>query len=130
MVPLLAFHSEAWGTRLGSRVSRTQFTGCHEVLDIKFCGNLEDAVPRVQMVETRTYRFLRTLRQKGKGHFCIRERDALFAWVHRESGDHAVYRDLLDFLSREVEEDANSMKRTREVREEQFLARANEKGDT
>ena len=49
--------------------------------------------------------------------------------MHRESGDHVMYPDLLDFVSREVEKNAKSMKQTREVREEQFLARS-EKEDT
>ena len=38
--------------------------------------------------------------------------------------------DLPDFVSWEVGEDANSMKQTREVREEQFLGWRSEKEDT
>ena len=68
--------------------------------------------------------------RKGKGHFGISEEAALFVGTHRESGDNVVYPALLDFVSREVEKDANSMKQTREVREEQFLAWRSDKEDT
>ena len=49
-----------------------------------------------------------------------------FAWKHRDLGDHVVYPDVLDKVSRTVEEGANSLKQTREVREERFLARRRE----
>ena len=68
--------------------------------------------------------------RQGKGHLGIRVKAALFAWMHGESGGHMIYPDLLDFVSQEVEEDDNSEKQTREVGEEQFLARRSKKEDT
>ena len=87
-------------------------------------------VRQVQLVEDAYQRDYRDTEEKSKGHFGIREKAALFAWMHRGLGDHAMYPDLQYFVSREVEEDASSRKQTREVREEQFLARRSEKGDT
>ena len=67
---------------------------------------------------------------KGKGPIGICEGAALFAGTHRESGDHVLCPDLVDFASREVEKDASIMKPIRKAREERHQAQTNKKEDT
>ena len=102
--------------------------GCHDVLDAYNCGNSEDVVQQVHMVECAYLRGHQDTEGKGQDLFGICEKLALFAGMHRELGDHVVCPDFLDFLSREVEEDANNKKQARKVREEQHLAGRSEKG--
>ena len=63
----------------------------------------------------------------GKGRFGISEEAALFAGTHRELDDHRVRLDILDFMSREVENDASIMKNIRKAREERHMARKSKK---
>ena len=59
---------------------------------------------------------------KGQFRFGISEEAPLIAWTHRESGDHTVFPDLLDFVSREVENDASIVEQVRKAREDRHLA--------
>ena len=125
--------AEAQGTRLGSRVSRTRFTPVGErwlswrarLLQLRsFGGCGSPGAGGGQRLHTGPSWH----REERQGHFGVCDKAAIFAWVHGESGDHVIHRDLLDFVSPEVERDANSMKQTREIREEQFLAPEKQEG--
>ena len=80
-----------------------------------------------EVVKVVEYAYLQShedTKEKGKGRLGISEEAALFAGTHRESGEHMVFPDILDFASRKVEKDTSIMKQIRKAREERHLAPA------
>ena len=80
------------------------------------CARLEDVFRQVQVVEC-AYS-LSHQNDRGKAQFCfgISEEMPLFAGTHRESGNHTVYSDLLDFVEGWEGRQASIMKQLRKDR--------------
>ena len=111
----LRLWERGWGSRgLANSVYASWRGGCHDVLDVYNCDNSEDTVRQMQKVENANLQGYRDTERKGKDHFGIREKAALFAWVHRGATTWSTQ--IFWTVSWEVEEDASIMKQTREVR--------------
>ena len=53
----------------------------------------------------------------------------VFTGTHRETGEHMICPELLDYVSKEVERDTNIMKQIRKAREERRLAGSKKKDE-
>ena len=116
-------NKDSWGVaEHESAMKALDEAGSYDGLEITNLASLEVLLRRAQLVEY-VYQ-LEGKEPKGKGggkannRFGLVDEAAVFSGSHRSTGDIMICPDLMDYVAKEVERDAQIMKQVRKAREE------------
>eukprot|EP00971_Amphidinium_carterae_P152974 3032700-Amphidinium_carterae.2 len=125
----LGLSKEAWGVTEHELVMKMVDNAVSfDSLDITNLTSFETALRKAQLVEYAYCMEGTGDKEKGKGkqkggmHLGIVDEYSVFLGTHRETGEMMCAPELLEYVAREVEKDANVLKQVRKAREERQAA--------